>query len=222
MLSAQAGGNTHLGAWLLLAPLASAAASHNLPVKPSLLKERVRRVLTSMDWMDTMWIFRSVARVSPRGLGRIPFMDVMDDETYREIREKRLTPIKALKPFREREVVAREWVTGYRGTFYGAQRLVKNLRTMEAWRGFAQTFLELLAKYPDTHIGRRGGRPLALRVSMMASRVLELGGMRTKKGVKALMELDKRLRRSEKTRPGATADLFSASIAVVLLSGWRP
>jgi len=223
MLSCQKGGNTHLGALLLISPIAAATPlSRSKPVDPVVLRKHLKTILSRMDWRDTIYIFNAIKLVSPRGLGRISFMDVFREETYTEIKEKKLKPIDALKPFIDRETVACEWVKIYPRTMYGATRLLRNLKRMPMRQALAQTFLELLSKYPDTHIARRGGKALAYQVSYMVSEILRLGGVSSREGLKALNELDERMRRSWRMRPGATADLLASSIAVVLLSGWNP
>jgi len=223
MMSCQKGGNTHLGALLLMSPIAAASSlSRTKPVSFKTLKKNLKRILLSMDWRDTIYIFNGIKLVSPRGLGRISFMDVLNDETYIEIRRHKLKPIHALRPFFDREIVAYEWVRTYPRTMYGAMRLKRNIKKMPIKEALAQTFLELLSNYPDTHILRRSGKPIARQISYMASRILGLGGVSTQKGLEALRELDRRMRRSWRTRPGATADILASSIAVTLLSGWTP
>lgn len=223
MLSCQRGGNTHLGALLLISPIAAAAPLSRIkPVDLRILKKNLKTILSRMDWRDTIYIFNAIRLVSPRGLGRIPFMDVLRDDTYTEIKKHKLKPINALKPFVNRETVACEWVKAYPRTMYGATRFFRNIKRMSMREAFIQTFLELLSKYPDTHIARRGGMALAYQVSYMASKILNLGGINSREGLKALYELDERMRRSWMMRPGATADLLASSIAIVLLSGWVP
>ncbi|MCS7126000.1 MAG: triphosphoribosyl-dephospho-CoA synthase [Aigarchaeota archaeon] len=221
MITSQRGGNTHLGALLLISPLACASAlSRSKPLSMGGLRKNLKIILSRMDWKDTIHIFNALKIVGPRGLRRIPFMDIFSDETYDEIKRLRLKPVDALKPFVNIEVVAHEWVRLYSRTMYGASQLIKNIEKMSMRNALAQTFLQLLSKYLDTHILKRGGKPLAERVSYMASKILELGGVNNREGLKMLRELDLSMRKSWRTRPGATADLLASSIAVVLLSGY--
>ncbi|MEM0078856.1 MAG: triphosphoribosyl-dephospho-CoA synthase [Nitrososphaerota archaeon] len=223
MLSDQKGGNTHLGAFLLLIPIASASTlSQNTPIKISSLKKHLPEILSNMDWRDSVMILKAIKTVSPRSLGRIAFMDVFNQETYREIEEKKLKPIEVFRKFVDREVVAHEWVKNYSRSFYGASRLMENLREMDLEEALTQTFLQLLSRYTDTHIQRRGGKALATRISYMASKILENGGVKNSRGRELLVELDKLLRNNWRTRPGATADLLASSITITLLNGWIP
>jgi len=224
-MNSQRGGNTHLGAWLLIAPMASAAGSHkSVPIKSRSLHFRIQRILRSMDWMDTINVFKAVAYVSPSGLGHVPYLDVLREETYEEIREKKITPLQALSIYKGYDVVAHEWVTGYSWVLGDCLRILKkNIREIKGLNAaLVQTFLEILARHKDTHIVRRAGRSVAEMVSSMASKVLELGGILTPAGRKALTEFDRRLRRSRRLRPGSSADLLSASLSALLLEGFNP
>ena len=224
-MSSQSGGNTHLGAWLLIAPMASAAGSHErIPIKSKSLRSRVKGVLRSMDWRDTINIFKAIAYVSPSGLGHVPYLDVLREETYEEVEEEKITPIQALSVYKDYDAVAHEWATGYSWVLGDCLRILKkNIRELGGLNpALVQTFLEILARHRDTHIVRRAGRSVAEMVSSMASKVLELGGVSTPAGRKALTEFDRRLRRSRKLRPGSSADLLSASLSALLLEGFTP
>jgi len=224
-IRAQSGGNTHLGSWLLIAPLAAAAgAARKVPLTSTALSRNLRRVLGSMDWRDTVDIFRAVAYVSPGGLGRVAYLDVGREETYEEIRRERLSPLEALKPYAGFDMVAREWTSRYKTVLgYGLRALKRNLSLFETMNdAIVQTFLQLLAKYPDTHIARKGGKDLARRVSHLADEALKLGGLLTREGRRVVERVDRKLRRSRRMRPGATADLLSATLAAALLTGWSP
>ncbi|RLG01486.1 MAG: hypothetical protein DRN49_01165 [Thaumarchaeota archaeon] len=224
-MNSQRGGNTHLGTWLLIAPMASAAGSHKrIPIKSRSLHFRIKRILRSMDWRDTINVFKAIAYVSPSGLGHVPYLDVLREETYDEIREKKITPLQALSVYKDYDVVAHEWATGYSWVLGDCLRILKkNVHEIEDLNAaLVQTFLEILARHKDTHIVRRAGRSAAEIVSSMASKVLELGGILTPAGRKALTEFDRRLRRSRRLRPGSSADLLSASLSALLLEGFNP
>jgi len=224
-MNSQRGGNTHLGAWLLIAPMASAAGSHKeIPIKSRSLRSKVRNILRSMDWRDTINIFRAIAYVSPSGLGHVPYLDVLRKETYDEVKERRITPLQALKIYKDYDIVAHEWVTGYSWTLGDCLRILKkNVREIEDFNAaLVQTFLEILARYRDTHIVRRAGRSMAEMISSMASKVLKLGGVLTPAGRNALADFDRRIRKSRRLRPGSCADLLSATLSALLLEGFNP
>jgi len=224
-MTSQRGGNTHLGAWLLIAPLAAAAGSSlKKPISEKDLRIHVVKVLRGMDWRDTISIFKAIAFTSPGGLGRVPYLDVLRSETYQEIRLRKIGPIDALKPYQGYDIVAEEWVGGYSRTLKEILKIIKkNLREYYSLdSALAQSYLEILARYPDTQIIRRAGPSTARAISHLARRIVEVGGLSTKKGRRMLIDLDRRLRRSRRLRPAATADLLSASIAALLLGGFKP
>jgi len=96
------------------------------------------------------------------------------------------------------------------------------------------TFLELLSRIPDTLIARKVGLkytqeiskavPIGLkeaeRISREARKILELGGLTTDDGTRALKALDQELKAKD-LNPGSTADLTAASIFYAMLSGFR-
>ncbi len=222
-LRVQGGGNTHLGAWLLLAPLAAASGmSSRFPVSLNALVRNVAKILSGLSWRDTIWIFRAIAHVSPGGLGRVAYLDVMREETYSEIRRGRIKPLEALKPYKDYDVVAHEWVSRYGWSVGGVRFLLKGLKEEDVDEALAQTFLWHLAHHPDTLISRRAGKNVARIVSGMASEALRAGGIHTPEGRESIKRLDRLLRRSRKLRPGATADLLASTIAMALLTGWNP
>lgn len=85
------------------------------------------------------------------------------------------------------------------------------------------TFLEVIAKHPDTFIARKVGIGKAREVSFMAEEILELGGLKTSMGKERLYEFDSTLRKSSNLlNPGTTADVIAAALALSVLGGYRP
>ncbi|MEM0456649.1 MAG: triphosphoribosyl-dephospho-CoA synthase [Nitrososphaerota archaeon] len=225
MLSWQHGGNTHLGALLLVIPMATAAGmADDFPIRPSRLRKELRNILKMMGPKDTEEIFQSIAYVMPGGLGKVPYLDVKDQKTYEEIRRKKITPIMALKRYVDRDIVAHEWVTGYSLTFGLGYKELKNqiTKTKNLNEAITNTFLKILAQKPDTLIMRRAGIQVARLVSAMAAKAIKLGGISSAKGRKEVEKMDEQFRKSRSMRPGATADLLCSSLAVLLMEGFRP
>jgi len=53
--------------------------------------------------------------------------------------------------------------------------------------------------------------------------MLEKGGLETPEGKAAILEFDKKLRQSgSHLNPGTTADITAATLALCVLSGYRP
>ncbi|PUA31400.1 MAG: hypothetical protein B9J98_06475 [Candidatus Terraquivivens tikiterensis] len=225
MLSWQHGGNTHLGALLLVMPLAAAAGmAGDSVVKPSELRKELKRVLRMMGPEDTESIFRSIAFTMPGGLGRVPYMDVTEPKTYEEIRRKGITPLMALGLYKDRDIVAHEWATAYSLTFdLGYKELKRQIaRARHLNEAIVNAFLSILARKPDTLIARRAGIQVARLASAMAERAARLGGISSMRGRREVERMDERFRVGKLLRPGATADLLCSSLAVLLLEGFRP
>ena len=64
------------------------------------------------------------------------------------------------------------------------------------------------------------GMSVAREVSRRAGEALRLGGLTTEEGKKAVLELDKYLRKGG-INPGTTADLTASSLLVAILTGFR-
>jgi triphosphoribosyl-dephospho-CoA synthase len=100
---------------------------------------------------------------------------------------------------------------------------MEQLRTKCLNVAVINTFLKVLAGRPDTFIARKIGRAKALQVSEDARRVLELGGAETPQGRENLVLFDKKLRDSGNDyNPGTTADIIAATMALCIISGYRP
>jgi triphosphoribosyl-dephospho-CoA synthase len=198
--------NTNLGMALLLAPLAKAC------LETGNLRENLRHVLASLTIEDARQAYAAIRLAQPGGLGQATQADVTEEPS--------VTLYQAMDLARERDSIAREYITDFAITFeigYPALR--------EAWRiadnpanAIVQCYLTLLADVPDTLIARKRGIETATQVSYQAAETLELGGALTPKGQRALAELDRRLRdKRHNLNPGTTADLTTAAIFLFLL-----
>jgi triphosphoribosyl-dephospho-CoA synthase len=136
--------------------------------------------------------------------------------------EVSVTLLEAMRAARERDAVAREYVTDFAITFelgYPALRqfLEEGQRLSSA---IVQTALTILALVPDTLILRKEGPAVARDVSRRAVAVLEAGGVFSERGRAALAAFDRSLRDdAHRLNPGTTADLTTASIFVYLVEG---
>jgi triphosphoribosyl-dephospho-CoA synthase len=220
MLSWQRGGNTHLGSILLLMPLAAA-----IPKIESVsdIRPVLHDVLAGMNHRDALEIFKAVKMVAPGGLGRVAYLDVNDEKTYARISKGRITVVEALRPYRDLDIVAHEYATDYEASYkhgymYLRSQVKKGRETNEAG---VNTFLNILANIPDTHVARRHGRPAARLLSKMAGKVLAAGGASTPEGHALLEKLCLQVRRAG-YRPAATADLLATAFCILLIDGWRP
>jgi triphosphoribosyl-dephospho-CoA synthase len=240
--------NTNLGMLLLLAPLAKAAAStlstfpkavqrsrwtkyscnHSSVSQQSRfcsfregsqggrgLRAAVEEVLQALTVDDARHAFEAIRLAAPGGLGDADVHDVHAAEVS-------VTLLEAMRAARERDAVAREYVTDFAITFelgYPALRqfLEEGQRLSSA---IVQTALTILALVPDTLILRKEGPAVARDISRRAAAVLEAGGVFSERGRAALAAFDRSLRGdAHRLNPGTTADLTTASIFVYLVEG---
>ncbi len=207
--------NTNLGIVLLLAPLARAARSAR--TGGHALRERLSRVLAETTVADAAETYAAIRLAHPAGLGQAAAEDVTASPS--------VTLREAMALAAGRDGVAREYATDFQLTFeIGAPGLRAARRAGLPWAdATVESYLELLARHPDTHIARKLGREEADRVSRLAAAVRSAGGVRTAAGREALAGLDAELRDERNTRnPGTTADLTCAALFVVILEyGWH-
>ncbi len=206
--------NTNLGLVLLLAPLARAAL--RLPADGASLRTALAATLAETTVADAQEAYAAIRRAAPGGLGRFPDQDVASTPT--------VTLGEAMALAAERDAVAREYATDFQTTFDAAAPVLRRgLAAGLSWSdAVVETYLTLLAAWPDTHIARKLGPEEAVRLQRRARGVIDAGGVRTPTGQAAIAALDRELRDERNARnPGATADLTGAAIYVVLLeAGW--
>ena len=204
--------NTNLGIILLLAPLAKAATRGHVEGG---LRAALHRVLADLTLDDARLVYAAIRAASPAGMGAVAEHDVGAEEVTVTLRE-------AMDAARERDAVAREFVTDFAITFsLGAETLLR------CWRDGARfsdavvmTFLTILAQVPDTLIARKNGTAVAEDVSHRAALVLEAGGSFSEPGRARLAELALTLADdAHALNPGTTADLVAASLFVCLTEG---
>lgn len=200
--------NTNLGIVLLLAPLCRAAQ------RAGGLRARLGEVLGETTVADAVSVYEAIRLAAPTGLGSTEAQDVSRVPTIP------LRDTMALAA--NRDSVAREYVTDFAITFErGAPALQKALRDGLSWSlAVVETYLDLLAEIPDSHVIRKLGPAAAGTIMRRAGEVKRAGGAATPAGRLALAAFDAELRDDRNTRnPGTTADLTAAAICVVILEG---
>jgi triphosphoribosyl-dephospho-CoA synthase len=205
--------NTNLGLVLLLAPLARAA----LRSGDAGLRASLAVTLAETTVADARETYAAIRRTAPGGLGHAADQDVAATPT--------VTLRDAMALAAARDAIAREYATDFQTTFETAvPALQRALAAGLSWSdAVVETYLTLLAAWPDTHIARKLGPEAAVDVQRRGRAALDAGGVRTAAGHAALAALDRELRDPRNARnPGATADLTGAAICAVLLEGgWR-
>ena len=221
--------NTNLGIVLLFAPLARAAAELGSgPGGESLsdpsegyrdsmlqtLRDAVRAALNATTVDDAREVYAAIRLAAPGGLGQADSQDVAGEPT--------MTLVEVMGLAAERDGIAREYATAFEVTFAsGLPALARARRDGLSWDdAIVETFLTLVAAFPDTHIRRRAGADTARMVSERAEAALAAGGVRSEEGRRAVAAMDTALRDARNSaNPGTAADLTAAAIFVMLLSG---
>ncbi|HXW99380.1 MAG TPA: triphosphoribosyl-dephospho-CoA synthase, partial [Methanomicrobiales archaeon] len=125
------------------------------------------------------------------------------------IRERGMTLFDIMDHSREHDMVAREWVEGFRLTRTAADELH---RTGCGKEGVVGAFLRLLAAGTDTFIEKEHGKGVAGEVRRKAGEVL--AGRRDLAGFDAECI-------ARGINPGSTADIIIAGIYIALGEGWE-
>jgi triphosphoribosyl-dephospho-CoA synthase len=205
------GTNTNLGIVLLLAPLAKAAGKGH----PQGLRAAVTQELGALTVNDAEGAYEAIRLAVPGGLGEAERYDVREAKIDITLRD-------AMMLARDRDAVAREYVTDFEYTFELGYPIL--LRFWEQGHrvsdSIVQTFLTILAQVPDTLITRKNGPAVAEQVSRSARQVLESGGVFSAQGREEVRKFDLAVRdERHRLNPGTTADLISAVLFVFLAEG---
>ncbi len=223
----QRGGNTSLGAILLLIPISYAAGM--VPSRKALKAQEIRKnlriVARGTNKVDAVNAYRAISRASPAGMGKVPELDINDKDSLTRIRKQNISLFDIFRTSSEYDTISSEWVRGFPVTFeIGLPFLVRELyATGDINTAVVDTYLRILSQVPDTLVARRLGIGRAREVSLMAKRVLKVGGMKTSRGRKEAGRMDESLQRIDhRCNPGTTADLTASTLSILLLSGYRP
>jgi triphosphoribosyl-dephospho-CoA synthase len=196
--------NTNLGIVLLLAPLASVPPKHPLRIS-------LQRVLAELDVLDARLVYEAIRLASPGGLGHAPEQDVRAEPT------QNLRQVMALAA--DRDLIARQYVNDFADVFNdGVPALLDGLeRTGSIEGAILSAHLHLMAHHPDTLIARKRGRAEAEEAARRAKMVLDSRWPHNAASWSAFKDFDSWLRAEGNQRnPGATADLLTACLFVVL------
>jgi triphosphoribosyl-dephospho-CoA synthase len=225
----QHGGNTLLGTILLLTPIAVATGKtlkeNNGIFDLEKLRKNIKSVTTSTTPEDAVAVYEAFDIAKPGGLNKAPKFDATKPSSKQKILKTSTTLFDLFKISASYDSVSSEWVNNYRIVFdIGYPFLQKELEKRNNINdAIVHTFLKLLSENPDTLIARKAGLIKAKKISHQAKKVLELGGLNTENGKEALAVFDKKLRDPQhKLNPGTTADLIIATLALLILNGYRP
>jgi len=198
--------NTNLGIVLLLTPLAA------VPLEVD-LQTGLSRVLSELDDADSRMVYQAIRMAHPGGLGRVSQEDVSQEPTL-PLRE-------AMALAADRDMIARQYVTGFREVFNdGVPILLGSLKRQplpSLEEAIIHCHLHLMANYPDSLIARKRNHAESEEAGRRASQVLASFWESKKARWEELAKLDAWLRADGNGRnPGTTADLVTASLFIAL------
>ncbi|MCW4016308.1 MAG: triphosphoribosyl-dephospho-CoA synthase [Candidatus Bathyarchaeota archaeon] len=225
MLGSQNGGNTLLGAIIILAPIAVAAGMVRNSFSLPKLRKNIKVVVESTTPQDALELYDAIALVNPGGLNKSKELDVTDPASKKKIIDEGVTLLDTFKIASTYDSIASEWVNNYPITFdLGYPYFIKQLKeTGDINTATVHVFMKILSEVPDTFISRKVGQSKSESISAEAKEVLNAGGLTTPLGRNLLMKLDSQLRDPDNNlSPGTTADITEAVLALNNLNGYKP
>jgi triphosphoribosyl-dephospho-CoA synthase len=221
----QSGGNTHFGAFILLIPLVMAAGKLRTQMNggPGIFPELEQSVMelvkdTSAD--DSVELYRAFSKAGVR-INNVDDLDLADPASINEIRARGTTLYRLMDISSSYDMIAREWTSGYQLTFKCANSILEKYRSMSINDALVRTFLEILARNPDTFIQTKFDLERAKDVSGRARDIVERinnsGFEITKPDIE---QFDEQLL-SEGINPGSTADIIIAGLFVAFVGGLK-
>jgi triphosphoribosyl-dephospho-CoA synthase len=206
---AAVGMNTNLGIILLCAPLARAAESQ-CDLQPG-----VAAVLNELDPQDATDVYAAIARASPGGLGRAPRYDVHEAPPS--------SLLDAMREAAERDMIARQYVTGFSDIFDTGLSTVTELQPRGGHSTALGVYLVFLSRFPDTHVVRKHGLEVAEAVMREAQSFA--ARFRSEAAESAfladLLAFDAWLK-AQRINPGTSADLTVATLFAARLTRVLP
>jgi triphosphoribosyl-dephospho-CoA synthase len=226
MMEWQGGGNVLLGHILILAPIIAAATIclklNKLDLKD--FKTILEKVIKAASVQDAVDLYRAIRICNPGGLGQAIKYDVWKENGLYEIISDKVSLWMIFNISKEHDLISKEYAEGYKlileealPFFHESYKFNRDINV-----AVVNTFLKILANHPDSLITRKSGIEIAMMVSQSAKKILDLGGINDKKGLKECMKLDEKLSPHDgKVNPGTTADLLAGVICCALLLGLR-
>jgi triphosphoribosyl-dephospho-CoA synthase len=197
-----AGCNTNLGIVLLVAPLAVALGNVlNADLTLDTWRSATENVLAQLDIDDAREAYLAIALANPGGLGDTPEQSVHDAPTV-DLRT-------AMTLAAQRDSIARQYANGFADVFDSARHVqaIDEASTLDL-------FLHCLSNWPDSHIVRKHGLPVAQSVTDEARRWQNALHREGREGVlQGLLTWDEELK-ARGINPGTSADLTVATLFV--------
>lgn len=211
----QRGGNTHFGALLLLIPLTMAAGAC-MSYDMEELKRKAKEIMLNTSVDDAVEVYKAFPEAKVKVRRAVPELDVMDESSITEIREKKLSLYEILTISASYDLISLELVGGFEKTFRYAS-LIKDFAEEERSINDAIThaYLRLLSEEEDTFVTMEFGTEKSKYVKEKAKGIVNRGYE-----LKEIEEFDEELIR-EGINPGSTADIMAAALFITILGGLR-
>lgn len=195
--------NTNLGMLLLFTPLIMAVEKATLG---NTLQQRVKNVLQALDDVeDTENFYAAIRLASPGGLGRTDEHDVKQAAS--------VSIMDAMCAAQQRDRVAAQYANCYADIFSEPLDVLNLYK--ERWQSvewaLVACYLSFLTQFPDSHITRKYGEPVARYVWEQGEQVLNkfLAYKNPEEAAPLLLKFDTHLK-AEGINPGTSADLTAA------------
>jgi triphosphoribosyl-dephospho-CoA synthase len=203
------GQNTNLGILLLAAPLAVAVEGLGEPASPEALRAEVGAVIDRTTVADAAAVYEAIRIANPGGLGTAGAEDVSAAPT--------VTLKAAMALAADRDRIARQYVTTFADVF--GIGLSAHRRATLTQRGAPMVttavFFAFAAAFPDTHVVRKFGRPVA---DALQAQFAERSAFADDLDLERLRIFDRELK-DRGVNPGTSADLTVATEFTVRLLG---
>ena len=210
----QGGGNTHFGALLLLIPLAMAAGtSENAGYET--IKHKAQEIMRNSTVEDAVDVYLAFPKAKVKVRREVPELDVMDEASFKEIREKKLSLYAILTISASYDLISRELVGEFEKTFQYASRLKSFSEEMCLNDAITHAYMRLLSEVEDTFVKMKFGSEKSRYVKGMAKKIVNSGYV-----LKEIEEFDEELIK-EGINPGTTADIIVAALFIAILGGLR-
>ena len=204
----QIGCNTNLGMLLLFTPVIFAVQATR-PFKFVALQDSISGVVKSVGIDDSALVFQAIAEANPGGLGQ--------SEKYDVNLRPECTLLEAMVIAQKRDLIAKQYVTGFADVFLTGYPCIKEFTrrwNSVEWAAVA-CYLTLLGTFIDSHIARKYGSGVAVKIKAGAAKVAEQfkNNNNPDDAEQVLLDFDRELKDTN-INPGTTADLTAASVLI--------
>lgn len=190
---------------------------------------------------DAINTYDTITLASSAALGRLEKEAVPDlaDRRYKDkLAEQDVTFYDVMKVSSKWDNISKEWATGMAICFETGYPtfLIMYQETKDINIATVHTFLTILSTFPDTFIARKVGikethyieKAVVIGIKKIewitetAEHILNIGGLTTELGRKAIFDFDRTLQSAEgEYNPGTSADLTASSLMIAFLCGMR-